>query len=50
MTIPAKASFNMITTLVGKASNDVLDGAGQDMTIMRETSGKRRSVVEGVPD
>lgn len=34
MTVPAKAPVHMEAALVGEASNNVLDGAGQDVPIV----------------
>lgn len=34
VTVPAKAPVHMEAALVGKASNDVLDGTGQDVSIV----------------
>ena len=31
------------------ASDDVLDGAGKDVAVVRESSGERRTVIENVP-
>ena len=46
MTVPAEASVNMKATLVGKASDNVLYGASQDVPIVGETSGKGRTIIE----
>lgn len=34
VTVPAEASVHMEAALVGKASNDVLDGASKDVPIV----------------
>lgn len=49
MTVPSKAPVHVEAALVGKASNNVLDGTSQDVTIVGQTSGKGGAVVEGVP-
>lgn len=50
MTVPAKPSVHMKAALVGKPGHNVLDGSGQDMTIVREAGGKGRSVIKRVPE
>ena len=46
MTVPAKASVHMEATLVGKAGDNVLDGASQNVPIVGLASSKWRAVVE----
>ncbi|EPY28156.1 hypothetical protein STCU_05273 [Strigomonas culicis] len=48
VTVPAKAAHNVVACLVGKARDDILDGAGENMTVVGETGGERRTVIEGV--
>ena len=49
MTIPAKSPLHMEATLVGPACHDVLNGASQDVAIMGQTRGKRRTIIECIP-
>lgn len=49
MTVPAKASVYVEAVLVGKAGDDVLNGASQDVPIVGQTGGEGRPVIEGVP-
>jgi hypothetical protein len=46
MCIPAKSSFDMEAFHRPVSGNNVLDGGGEEMTIMRETCCKWRSIVE----
>ena len=50
MTIPAESPLHMEAALVGPACHNVLDGASQDVTIMGQTRGKRRTIIECVPE
>lgn len=47
MTIPAKSSLHMKALLICIAQDNVLDGCGQDVAIMREAGGKGGAIVEG---
>lgn len=47
MTIPAEAPLHVEAALVGVPSDDIFDGAGQNVAVVRKTGGERRSVVEG---
>lgn len=48
MTVPAKTPVHMEAALVGETSNNVLDGAGQDVTVVGQACSKGRAIVEGV--
>lgn len=49
MTVPAEPAVHVEAALVGEASHDVFDGPCQDVTVVGETCGERRPVVERVP-
>eukprot|EP00760_Papus_ankaliazontas_P021320 PhM_4_TR18673/c0_g1_i1/m.71141 len=46
--VPAEATLNVMTLLVGVAAHNVLDRAGEDVAVMGRAGGERRTVVEGV--
>lgn len=47
--VPAKSSVHVEATLMGKAGDNVLDGASEDVPVVRQACGERRAIVEGVP-
>lgn len=48
MRVPSEPSLDMVALLVSVSSYDVFYGAGQDVTVMRESRRERRSIVESV--
>lgn len=48
MRVPAEAPLHMITLHRPIPGNDVFDGRCQEMSIMRESSSKGWSIIEGV--
>lgn len=48
--VPAKSPVHVKATLMGKAGDDVLDGASEDVPVVRQTRGEWRTVIEGVPE
>lgn len=50
MSIPSESSLNMIALLMCIASDNIFNCASQDVSIMRKTRGKWRSIVESVSE
>ena len=46
--IPTEAASDVVTSGARKTSNNILDGTRENVTVMRQASGKRRSVVKDV--
>jgi len=46
--VPAEAARDEVAGLRGVAADDVLDGAGGDVAVVRRAGGEGRPVVEGV--
>eukprot|EP00966_Prymnesium_polylepis_P237473 5492223-Prymnesium_polylepis.2 len=44
--VPPEAALDVVARLVSVAADDVLDGAGEDVAVVRQTRGERRAVVE----
>ena len=48
MTIPTKSSIHMMSSLMSISCNCILDGTSQNMTIMWQTSCKRRAIIKSI--
>lgn len=48
MAIPAETARHVVACHGLVASDDVLDGAGEDVTVVREAGGEGRAVVEDI--
>lgn len=48
VTVPAESARDVVTGHGLVPRHDVLDGAGEDVAVVRETGGERRAVVEDV--
>ena len=48
MAVPAEAASDMEAVHGLVPGDDVLDGAGEDVAVVRESGGERRTVVENV--
>lgn len=46
--IPAEAPFNVIALLMGISSDNVFDGSGQNVSVMRQSGCKRWTIVERI--
>ncbi len=46
--VPAEAAHDVVASHVGIPSDGVLDGTGEQMAVVGQTSSERRSIVEGV--
>lgn len=49
MTVPSESSVHVEATLMGKAGDNVLDGASKDVAVVWQACGEWRAIVEGVP-
>jgi hypothetical protein len=47
MAIPSGTPFNVEARLMGKTSDNIFNSTSEQVTIMRQASGKGRSVIEG---
>jgi len=45
--VPSRAAGDVVSGLAGVAGDDVLDGSGEDVSVVGEAGGEGRSVVEG---
>lgn len=50
MRVPTEAAFNVEATLVGPAGDHIFHGSSKDVAIVRQPSGKGRSIIKGVPE
>ena len=48
MAVPSEPSRNIVSSLSGVPANDVLDGSGCDVSVVRSSCGERRPIVESV--
>lgn len=49
MGVPSEASLHMVAILVCPACYNVLDGASQNVSIVRQPRGKGRPIIKGEP-
>ena len=49
MRVPAEAALNVLAAHGLVTRNDVLDRTGEKMTVVRQTGGERRPVIELIP-
>jgi hypothetical protein len=46
--VPPRATGDVMAGLAGVAGHNILDGAREDVSVMRKPGGEGRSIVEGV--
>jgi hypothetical protein len=46
VSIPSESSFNMVSRRIGVTRHHILDGTQEQVSVMRQTSGERRTIVE----